>query len=166
VIAVVPRDVESRRHYSRPAIALALAPWPVVGATAAAEDWPAARGAGVPRGGGHGVIVHLPAEKIVVAGNLLDHPVPYLGGGYPLELIETAERMRRVEPATIVPGHGKVLRGTAYLALLTDFLRAVVAAVDQEIQRVRSRDRETSRASPVTPPGTGRGCIGRRARNR
>ena len=56
VIAVVPRDVESRRHYSRPAIALALAlwsltslppaevrrrisPWPVVGATAAAEGW-------------------------------------------------------------------------------------------------------------------------------
>ena len=82
------------------------------------------------------VIVHLPAEKIVVAGDLLDHPVPYLGGGYPVELIETLERMRRLEPATIVPGHGKVLRGTAYLALVTDFLRAVVAAVDQEINRV------------------------------
>lgn len=56
VIAVVPRDVEPRRHYSRPAIALALAlwslaslpaaevrrrvsPWPVVGVTAAAEGW-------------------------------------------------------------------------------------------------------------------------------
>jgi hypothetical protein len=56
VIAVVPRDVESRRHYSRPAIALALAlwsltslpaaevrrrisPWPIVGATGAAEGW-------------------------------------------------------------------------------------------------------------------------------
>jgi hypothetical protein len=56
VIAVVPRDVEPRRHYSRPAIALALAlwslahlspaevrrrisPWPIVGATAAAEGW-------------------------------------------------------------------------------------------------------------------------------
>jgi len=56
VIAVVPRDVEPRRHYSRPAIALALAlwsvaplppaeirqrisPWPIVGATAAGEGW-------------------------------------------------------------------------------------------------------------------------------
>lgn len=60
VIAVVPRDVEPRRHYSRPAIALALAlwsmaslpaaevrrrisPWLITGATAAAEGWVALR---------------------------------------------------------------------------------------------------------------------------
>lgn len=55
VIQVMPRDIEPRRHYSRPAIALALglwsltalpatqvrrriSPWPVVGATAA-RSW-------------------------------------------------------------------------------------------------------------------------------
>ena len=84
------------------------------------------------------VIAYLPAEKLVVAGDLLDHPVPYLGGGYPLELVETLERIRGLEPATIVPGHGNVLRGTAYLALVIDFLRAVVAAVDREIHRAGS----------------------------
>ena len=56
VIAVVPSEVEPRRHYSRPAIALALAlwslsslpphevrrrisSWSITGATAAAEGW-------------------------------------------------------------------------------------------------------------------------------
>ena len=72
----------------------------------------------------------------VSQGPPLDSPVPYLGGGYPLELIDTLERMRDLEPATIVPGHGNVLRGTAYLALVIDFLRAVVTAVDQEIHRI------------------------------
>jgi hypothetical protein len=60
VIAVVPRDVEPRRHYSRPAIALALglwslaslpaaevrrriSPWPITGTTAGAEGWVALR---------------------------------------------------------------------------------------------------------------------------
>jgi hypothetical protein len=60
LITVAPRDVEPRRHYSRPAIALALAvwslaaqpaaavrrrisPWRVTGATAAAEGWVALR---------------------------------------------------------------------------------------------------------------------------
>src|SRR6185437_10658892 len=32
-------------------------------------------------------VIFLPREKIVIAGDLLDHPIPYLGGGYPLELV-------------------------------------------------------------------------------
>jgi hypothetical protein len=36
LITVVPREVEPRRHYTRPAIALALALWGLVGASAAA----------------------------------------------------------------------------------------------------------------------------------
>ena len=60
VIAVVPLEVEPRRHYSRPALALALAlwslsqlpprevrrrvsPWRITGATAAAEGWTSLR---------------------------------------------------------------------------------------------------------------------------
>ncbi len=81
-------------------------------------------------------VVVLPREKIVVAGDLVDHPVPYLGGGYPLELIGTLESLARLEPATIVPGHGKVLRGNAYLMQVIELLRVVVAAVDGEIHRV------------------------------
>jgi len=83
-------------------------------------------------------VCFLPSEKILVAGDLLDHPVPYLGGGYPVEEITTLEALGRLDAETIVPGHGMVLQGEggkAYLGQVTDFLRAVVAAVDAEIHR-------------------------------
>ncbi len=84
------------------------------------------------------VVAWLPTERILVAGDLLDHPVPYLGGGYPVEEIATLEALARLDADTIVPGHGMVLEGAygkAYLRQVTDFLRAVVAAVDAEIHR-------------------------------
>ena len=57
------------------------------------------------------VVAWLPSEKILVAGDLLDHPVPYLGGGYPVEEIATLEAVARLGADTIVPGHGMVLDG-------------------------------------------------------
>ena len=84
------------------------------------------------------VVAYLPSEKILAAGDLLDHPVPYLGGGYPVEEIATLEALARLDAGTIVPGHGMLLEGgygKAYLGQVTDFLRAVVAAVDAEIHR-------------------------------
>jgi glyoxylase-like metal-dependent hydrolase (beta-lactamase superfamily II) len=84
------------------------------------------------------VVAYLSTDKILVPGDLLDHPVPYLGGGYPVEEIATLEALGRLDGDIIVPGHGMVLRGDygrAYLGQVIDFLRAVVAAVDAEIQR-------------------------------
>ena len=91
------------------------------------------------------VAAWLPNEKILVAGDLVDHPVPYLGGGYPVEEIATLEALASLGAATIVPGHGTVLRGeyaTAYLRQVIDFLRAVVGAVDSEIHRAGSGPRK------------------------
>lgn len=84
------------------------------------------------------VIAWLPEEHIVVAGDLLDHPVPYLGGGYPIEEIETLRALAGLGGETIVPGHGMVLRGAdgaAYLRLVIELLEVVVAAVDEEQHR-------------------------------
>jgi cyclase len=83
-------------------------------------------------------VAWLPAERILVAGDLLDHPVPYLGGGYPIEEIATLEALERLGGETIVPGHGMVLRGAggaAYLRQVIEFIEAVVAAVDDEQHR-------------------------------
>jgi cyclase len=86
-------------------------------------------------------VVYLPREKILAAGDLLDHPVPYLGGGYPLELAATLEAMANLDVDTIVPGHGAVLHGKAYLRQVIAFLREVVGAVDAEIHRQGSGPR-------------------------
>ena len=87
-------------------------------------------------------VIYLPREKILVAGDLLDHPVPYLGGGYPVELIATLEKMAALDFDTLVPGHGKVLRGKAYLEQVIEFLRVVTREVDREIHRAGSGPRK------------------------
>lgn len=83
-------------------------------------------------------IIYLPQEKILVTGDLLDHPVPYLGGGYPSELVKTLQVMAQIDAQIIVPGHGEVLRGEygrKYLNQVIDFIRTTVSQVSLEIYR-------------------------------
>ena len=83
-------------------------------------------------------VVYLPKERILVAGDLLAHPVPYLGGGFPSELVKTLRRMGELDAQTIVPGHGEVLRGEyarSYLNQVTDFVRTVAEQVSAEVYR-------------------------------
>ncbi len=76
-------------------------------------------------------IAYLPKEQIVATGDLLDHPIPYLGGGYPDEEIETLNRISAMNIQTIVPGHGDVLHDKAFLNMTIDFLQDVVSSVDK-----------------------------------
>src|SRR5688572_31829148 len=81
-------------------------------------------------------VVYLPKEKIIATGGLVDHPVPYLGGGYPVDEIATLEAMLRLDIATVVPGHGKVLAGTDYVKAELELIRTVVTEVDRATHRV------------------------------
>lgn len=83
-------------------------------------------------------VVYLPREKIVVAGDLVVYPFPFLIGGFPTEWSVTLERLSRLEPLTIVPGHGAVLSGDdakTYPALLRELFDTVTAAVRKETYR-------------------------------
>ena len=84
------------------------------------------------------IVAYLPAERILATGDLLDHPVPYLGGGFPFELVGTLERMAALDVATWVPGHGAVLRGDAgkaHLANVIGFVRAATESVRREVHK-------------------------------
>jgi glyoxylase-like metal-dependent hydrolase (beta-lactamase superfamily II) len=82
---------------------------------------------------GGDVVAYLPAEKILIAGDLLDHPVPYAFGGYPHEWIRTLQAMALLDVATIVPGHGQVLAGKTYLREVIDLLQTVVTATNAAV---------------------------------
>ena len=71
---------------------------------------------------GGDVVAYLPKERILVAGDLIDHPVPYAFGGYPSEWLKTLRRIEALDIDTIVPGHGEVLRGKAYVQRLMTML--------------------------------------------
>jgi cyclase len=74
-------------------------------------------------------VLFLPKEKILITGDIVVHPVPYLCSGYPSEWIETLQRMIDLGPQVIVPGHGEVLYDTSYLVKLQNLLATVVSAV-------------------------------------
>jgi cyclase len=74
-------------------------------------------------------VLFLPKEKILITGDIVVHPVPYVCSGYPSEWAETLQRMIDLNPQIIVPGHGEVLHDTSYLVQLKNLLTTVVTAV-------------------------------------
>jgi cyclase len=79
-------------------------------------------------------VVYLPQEKIIVAGDLLVHPIPFTGDGFPAEWVQTLHKMGELDATTIVPGHGPILHDKAYLYLVADLMQS---AVDQVRARIR-----------------------------
>jgi len=78
-------------------------------------------------------IVYLPKEKILMAGDLVDHPAPYFFGGFPVDQVTTLETLASFEATTVVPGHGDVLHDKTYIVQLIDLLKAVNNAVEKEV---------------------------------
>jgi glyoxylase-like metal-dependent hydrolase (beta-lactamase superfamily II) len=85
------------------------------------------------------IVVHLPKERIMVAGDLLVYPSPYTIGGFPREWSRTLEAVAALAAETIVPGHGAVLSGetaTSYLSRVRDLLATFATVVQDETFRV------------------------------
>lgn len=67
------------------------------------------------------IVVHLPDEGIVVAGDLVIHPVPYVGNpqSHPGDWGGTLEKLLALKHTVIVPGHGPALRDDSYVRLMS-----------------------------------------------
>jgi cyclase len=91
------------------------------------------------------IVVHLPSEGIVIAGDLVIHPVPYVGNpqSHPGEWGETLERLLALKHTMIVPGHGPVLRDDTYVRLMSRLFAsmrqqaAAAAARGETLEQVR-----------------------------
>jgi cyclase len=73
------------------------------------------------------LVVHLPRERVLVAGDLLVHPVPFAYESFISvgEWSRTMKRLRGIEADVIVPGHGPVQRDKEYLDLVAALLESV-----------------------------------------
>jgi len=86
-------------------------------------------------------IIFLPKEKILMTGDLVVHPVPYMFGGYPADFGQTLRRMDMLKFDTMVPGHGEVMRTEVarnYIHLLAEFCEVVTDLVSSELHRTGS----------------------------
>ena len=100
-------------------------------------------------GAGHSqadLIVHLPIERILIAGDLVIRPVPLAGVKSSITGWAAAlERIRALQPAIIVPGHGPVMRDDAYVLLMRDLFDSLGRQADAAVARGESL--ETARTS-------------------
>ncbi|HEX2201865.1 MAG TPA: MBL fold metallo-hydrolase, partial [Longimicrobium sp.] len=90
-------------------------------------------------GGGHtraDLVVHLPEEGVVIAGDLVVWPVPLVGStSYPAAYAASLERLLALRPRVIVPGHGPVMRDDAHVRATLRLLRSLVAQTRAAVAR-------------------------------
>ncbi len=84
-------------------------------------------------------IVFLPKEKILIAGDLVVHPGPFMGSGFPSEWSKTLKKMIEMDPQIIIPGHGEILHDTTYLSELQELAQTVVEQVKVQYYRLTNR---------------------------
>jgi glyoxylase-like metal-dependent hydrolase (beta-lactamase superfamily II) len=86
---------------------------------------------------GGDVVVYLPAEKILITGDLLLEGMPFMGDAFPPDWIETLEQLKALDFDTVVPGHGVPFSDRGRIdqqqALLADLWERTVEACSQEL---------------------------------
>jgi glyoxylase-like metal-dependent hydrolase (beta-lactamase superfamily II) len=73
----------------------------------------------------HDLIVYLPKEKVVVAGDMVVHPFPYGFSQQPREWLATLGKLSALDFELLVPGHGDVQRGKHYLQRIISLIDSV-----------------------------------------
>ena len=67
----------------------------------------------------------LPVQRVLVAGDAVVEPVPYMFNVFPAEMLAVFDAMRAVPYRVLVPGHGAPQHDTAYLHRVAGLVREV-----------------------------------------
>ncbi len=89
-------------------------------------------------------VVHLPARRLLITGDLVVAPTPYGFGSYPGEWIESLAALKALDWTVLIPGHGDPMRDAAYLDLLAGMIAefrvnaTIAVAQDQDLEVFRA----------------------------
>ena len=76
------------------------------------------------------LVVWLPNEKLLIAGDLVVWPIPLVGStSYPAAYADSLQQLLNLQPRIIVPGHGPVFRDTGYVQQTQTLLKDLVSQV-------------------------------------
>jgi cyclase len=83
------------------------------------------------------IVVHLPAEGIVIAGDLVIWPVPYVGNpqSHPGDWAGTLDKLLGLKHTAIIPGHGPVLTDDSYVKLMARLFGSMKKQVEAAVAR-------------------------------
>ena len=78
------------------------------------------------------IVVWSPRDKVVAAGDIVVWPMPYAFGSYPSEWVTTLGRIRELDFAYLVPGHGEAQRDHIYV----ERLQRLIAKTERQISEL------------------------------
>jgi glyoxylase-like metal-dependent hydrolase (beta-lactamase superfamily II) len=83
------------------------------------------------------IVVHLPKEGVVITGDLVIWPVPYVGSpqSHPGDWSTTLEKLIALHPSAIIPGHGPILKDDSYLKLMARLFASIKQQVEAAVAR-------------------------------
>ena len=83
------------------------------------------------------IVVFLPKESVLIAGDLIIWPVPYIGSpqSHPGDWGRTLKRVISLKSDIIVPGHGPILRNDSYVNLMAQLFAAMEQQVKVAVER-------------------------------
>ena len=88
------------------------------------------------------MVVHLPKEGVVIAGDLVIWSVPYVGApqSHPADWSMSLEKLIALNSKVIVPGHGPIMHESSYLKLMAELFRTIKQQVDVSVARGENMD--------------------------
>lgn len=83
------------------------------------------------------VVVNLPQEHVVAAGDLLVWPIPFVGSdqSHVGDWGATVERLIALRPSVIVPGHGPLMRDDSYARLVVRLMDSIKQQTEAAVAR-------------------------------
>lgn len=100
------------------------------------------------------VVVHLPAERVAISGDIAITPVQFASGSSPRRWVETLGRLGALDAAVIVPGHGPAQTDMRFITDLQTMLRSLVEQVDAGIRAGLTLERLKQTVKLTPPPGS------------
>jgi len=85
-------------------------------------------------------IVYLPAEKIVLTGDVLESGVPMMRSAYPVEWLGVLESIKKLDWNIVIPGHGGIQRNRETIDGFSSYLQDLVTGVKQAAAKGMSSD--------------------------
>jgi cyclase len=85
-------------------------------------------------------VVYLPAEKIVLTGDVLESGVPIMRSAYPVKWLGVLESIEKLDWSLVIPGHGGVQRNRETINGFAAYLRDLVAGVKQAAAKGMTAD--------------------------
>jgi len=89
---------------------------------------------------GGDAVIYVPDAKVVMAGDLLVYPTPYVFDSYFADWIQTLGKLKAIGATTIVPGHGPVQHNNDYIDQVSGLLQSVSSQVQQAVRQNLSLD--------------------------